>query len=511
MGSPVRLWTRHGVATSDVREATVTPIQRGNPIIPDHLPSRLGIDASATKSDLISDTASAAREQLMEDLQDSYLACIPASSAIGTVSRTITAGGPMLHYRQSTADAKDTRVLGIPSEARPLQRLLDYINPKQDARQFFRGVCNDVQTFGDSFTEVVWWLGIPVALYDLDAATMRVRTDRHGNVLKYVQKVGNYVTQFAPEQVIQVSYDSPKGSVYGIGPLQMNLAAVNLWIFTTALLKERMRKGNPPNIHFDTAVEVPETAVRTFVQKYLVQNIGIQNIGNPIVTRGMALTELKTASIAELLEVQRVTRDVLLSGLGVPPSQAGVIETGNIGGGTGTSQFKMFRTNTCAPIGNSTMEKFNFHLTWEAFRLPELVMMFREIDWRDDKTIDEISSLRVRDGRWTVNRARDEIGEPPIPGGDEAFIVNRQDMVLISDIEAYSKASLSAKQGAASGNPLAVAGLDDDGKTPITGQAAASAKASGGAPAAESMSILEGQWSDWRERRRRALTELQDA
>lgn len=503
MGNAVRLWSRRGVGSADIREAAPPPTPLRVPSLASTGISRLGLDPSAQQARYLQDFDDANRDQTMGDLLDSYLACVPASAAIGAVARTVTAGGPLLHSRRAV-DSADTRVLGVPAAAKPLQQLLDFVNPKQDARQFFRGVCTDALTFGDSFSEVVWWLGRPVALYDLDAATMRVDADAHGNVRKYVQKVGTRVVEFKPHQVIQVSYDSPRGSVYGIGPLQMVQAAVNLWIFTTALLKERMRKGNPPTLHFDTAVEVPEASVTKFVMQYLQQNIGIQNIGLPIVTRGMTLNELKVAAIPELIAVQKEARDIILSGIGVPPAQVSVIETGNLGGGTGTSQFKTFRVNTCEPVGAMVMEKFNYHLTWEAFRLPDVLMLFREIDWRDDKTIDEIASLRVRDGRWTVNRARDEIGEPPISGGDEAFIVNRQDMVLIGDIGAYSKASLAAKQGAASGNPVVVTGLDDDGKTPIRPGA-------GNATTTESIEALNRSWAALQERRRHALREFANA
>ena len=128
----------------------------------------------------------------------------------------------------------------------------------------------------------------------------------------------------------------------------------------------------------------------------------------------------------------------------MPPSKVGVIESGNLGGGTGTSQDKTFRVNTCGPVGEAVIEKLVFHLARQAFKVPpEWTLRFGDIDWRDDKVVDEISAARLKDGRWTLNRARAEIGEPPVDGGDDSVIVLSRDVVRWVDVEKYSTAAAS--------------------------------------------------------------------
>jgi hypothetical protein len=159
---------------------------------------------------------------------------------------------------------------------------------------------------------------------------------------------------------------------------------------------------------------------------------------------------LKAYAVKEYLETLDQKRDEILSGYGVPPSKVGVIESGNLGGGTGTSQDKTFRVNTCGPTAEAVLEKLVFHLLREAFGISdEWTLRFGDIDWRDDKTVDDISSQRLRDGRWTLNRSRAEIGEPPVDGGDSPVIIDRANLVLWSDLQEFSRAQIDKnEQGA---------------------------------------------------------------
>jgi hypothetical protein len=44
-----------------------------------------------------------------------------------------------------------------------------------------------------------------------------------------------------------------------------------------------------------------------------------------------------------------------------------------------------------------------------------------------------------------LNRYRAEIGEPPVDGGDDAVLVDRQNLVLWADMQAMSKAMVASK------------------------------------------------------------------
>jgi hypothetical protein len=52
--------------------------------------------------------------------------------------------------------------------------------------------------------------------------------------------------------------------------------------------------------------------------------------------------------------------------------------------------------------------------------------------------------------KWTLSRYRAEIGEP-VPGGDDAVLVDRQNLVLWAQMAEMSRANIAAKAGKAAG------------------------------------------------------------
>ena len=73
---------------------------------------------------------------------------------------------------------------------------------------------------------------------------------------------------------------------------------------------------------------------------------------------------------------------------------------------------------------------------------------------RLDKEIDaekqgKIYDLAVRNGTMTINKIRDQIGEDAIEGGDDAFVVVGQNIVLVKHLADTSQAALDSAQGKA--------------------------------------------------------------
>ena len=300
--------------------------------------------------------------------------------------------------------------------------------------------------------------------------------------------------------------DAPRGGVYGKGPTEKALVASTTWLFYAGLLKETGRKGDPPHLHVDHPLEIGESEQKRWLQRYQVTNQGISNIGNPIQTRGGAgVKELSVNRIAEYKAAKDQSRDEILAEFGVPPRNLGIAEAGQLGGvSEGASQRKIFEVNTCGPIAELVLEKLNYYLVGEGFGITEWHLRFGEVDWRDDKAVDDISSQRLRDGRWTLNRARKEIGEPAVEGGDDAVLVDRQNLVLWGDMPEYSKAAVAALQARGAQD------APDDGEEPDDAPASPPKPKAKKArsPEEESAALIESYNRAYRGRRRRALKEL---
>lgn len=516
-----RIWRRRGVSAADIRDTPVTeaapaPARAGVPLV---VPRR-GLDGDipmgGTTTRQQSTSIATSRKELMDQLYGAYLACPWSSTCVDTIARTITAGG--LTPEPETDAAADPERLTKPAPTRQvqdLQRLLDYCNPKEDIRQMSRGLVTDMLVYGDGFWEVVWMLGQPVALYSLDCPTMVPIADEHGYIAKYVQVVDpGRTVEFEPHEVIQVSMDTLRGGVYGIGPTQKLLLPITNWLFTAGLLKETMRKGNPPRLHFDYPIETPLPEIERNQAMYQTHNIGIPNIGNPINTRGKAVpTEFKVAQIAEYLATLDKERDVITSGYGVPNRKVGIAESGSLGGaGAEAGEDRTFEVNTCGPISELILEKVNFALL-DAFGVAGWTLGFGRVDWRDDDTIEKMRDLRLRNGSWVLNRYRAEIGEPPVDGGDVPVLVDRQNLVAWSDLPALSKATVAATQAKSQqpDGPAGPAGDDPAGQGSVPAVAPTVGKQSESGPRGPEAetAALETAWrKDFQRRRRQALKEL---
>jgi hypothetical protein len=352
------------------------------------------------------------RAEYMDQLHRAYLACPWASLAVEAVARTVTAGGLRLENDEMDLERRATPAKLPPDVAR-IAELLDYVNPTQDIRQLSRSSLLDLQIYGDAFIEVSWLGGYPVALYNLDCATMSINADEHGVVSGYNQRLdGSRTASLDPHQVIHLQLDSPRGGLYGTGPVERALQPIETWLFTQAILKSTMRKGDPPTVAYDFGLETSADDIKRWRQQYSVRNLGPANVGMPVTTQGLAnLHELKTNRIAEYLATLNDCRDTIIATIGVPPRKVGIAEAGQLGGvGEGTSQDKTFRVNTCGPYAEMFCEKLTFHLVRMAFGVAGWKIAFGEVDWRDDAVVEGIRDQRLRSGAWTLNRYRFEIG-----------------------------------------------------------------------------------------------------
>ncbi|KIF00864.1 hypothetical protein PL81_38780 [Streptomyces sp. RSD-27] len=384
------------------------------------------------------------RRGTLTQLYDAYLACPWSWASVNAIARTVTAGGLVLDWVTDPGDTEAERPEKSP-EVRLLERMLAFCNPRENIRQILRGALTDLLVFGDAFIEVVWVGNQPVALYSLDCPSMMPLADEHGNVTGYVQ-----VTErgqravFEPREVIHISLDAPRSGLFGVSPTQAAMLPITSWLFASATSKEIFRKGSPPQIHVDFPASAQQADIRRWNAQYQQQNLGPRNIGNPISTKGGAqIQELAQSRTLDYLKFLEQRRDEIIAAYGVPPAKVGIIESGNLGGGTGESQDRTFMVNTCQPLAELILEALNYHLVLAGFGISDWQLKFADIDMRDSKVIEEIRDMRLRSGAWTLNRYRADINEPPVEGGDRAVLVDRSNVTQWDDMDAMSQAGVA--------------------------------------------------------------------
>ena len=395
------------------------------------------------------------RRTLMRELFDAYTTCPWSWACVNAIARTITAGGLVTDWDGDDEEG-DKEAPDKPANVLALERLLAFTNPRDDIRQVMRKVVIDLLVFGDAYLEVVWVGSIPVALYNLDSPSMLPLADEHGEVTGYVQLTDfGQRAEFKPHEVIHIGLDAPRGGPWGVSPTQAALLPITEWLFAASTGKEMFRKGLPPQVHVDFPAGTPQTEINKWYGEYWQKNVGARNIGRPLGTKGGAqVNELQTGRVEDVLRAKDQARDEILACYGVPPSKATIIESGNLGGGTGEAQDKTYQIDTCQPIALLILEKINFHVVAQGFGIEGWHVKFKDVDYRSSQIVETIRDMRLRNGSWTLNRLRTEIGEPPVDGGDNAVIIDRQTLLLWQDIEAMSKALVASK------TPSAIASSD---------------------------------------------------
>ena len=116
----------------------------------------------------------------------------------------------------------------------------------------------------------------------------------------------------------------------------------------------------------------------------------------------------------EFLELIRYSRDCIITMFGVPPAKVDIIETANLGTGSGESQDKNFGkviNGNCIVIEDA----FNKNLGRSGFQ--ELFEFIRE-DHENKLNRAEIEDKQLRNGTTFINEVRKGYGLPPVDWGN---------------------------------------------------------------------------------------------
>jgi hypothetical protein len=180
------------------------------------------------------------------------------------------------------------------------------------------------------------------------------------------------------------------------------------------------RQGGKPSYWVGMGEDSEEDDASRYIKWYKENYTGIENAHiPPVMYGGSEIHEYGKGSIEmDFDKSQDKQRDRALVVYGVPPAMLGIIESGNIGGGTGESQNKSFIYNKVIPLENRILEKLNYRAVKTGLGVEDWKVKTRHADYRDDKDIAEIETRRLAMAPSHVNEARQERGRISIPGGD---------------------------------------------------------------------------------------------
>jgi HK97 family phage portal protein len=331
-------------------------------------------------------------------------------AVVGVISKAVTARGWTLVPCKPNADPKNVELL---------TEFFLNCNPNVTFLEILDDITRDEYIFGNAFLEVVRDAAGKIAeLWSLDATTMRVKADLHANILGYVQVprifiagsgVGGSLIDFAPNEVVHFKLGSKGAQLYGLSPLVSLILPITVDKYAQIYNRAFFINGAKIRGAFIMKDATPEQVERN--REYLQARAKNPDLAQSDLVLEGAI-EFKQIGVnqkdMEFLQLREFTRNEILAVYGVPPSKVSIIETGNIGAGTGEHQTQSFYEETILPHQIRVAEKITKHIIREGFGITDWIFAFnrRSIDEKDQA---EVFNIYLQNGVLTPDEVRRQV------------------------------------------------------------------------------------------------------
>lgn len=271
---------------------------------------------------------------------------------------------------------------------------------------------------GDAFCEVIYdpnYAKIPIGLKHVPSEYMKYYDDEDQWGFTKGDK------RFERDELIHIKTPNINGDRWGVAPLDNLADDIANEILSNANLYETLEnKGLNPRgvIEFDKDIkkEIWDEQI-----KALKESAKMNKKGTLILKGGKYYSIANTLKDLEYQKMLDNIRLRTLATFGVPPNKVSIIESGNLGGGTGESQDKNFKKTI---NGHSKFFEDAFRKVLGRSGFKE-VFQYGDMDIDDKKLRSDIEDTRIRNGSSTVNEVRSGYGEEPVEWGDMPMITSK--------------------------------------------------------------------------------------
>ena len=297
---------------------------------------------------------------------------------------------------------------------------------------------------GDGFARVHYndvFEGIPEGLEFIPFEWMMYdyETDQWG--LKYSN------TRFEDDEIIHFAEPGIRGEKWGTSlidslarylALQIYGLKYNTSVFENNGINPRAVMNYDINIEYDDLLREIER----------LEKDRKENPDGVLIVQGAEYIQTQTSNKdMQYVELENLVRDITLSIYGVTPAEAGIIESGNLGGGTGQSQKETVKANLSGWVKlfegahNKVFGRSGFEELFE----------FKEMDLEDKEKRAIIEDKKLRNGSTFVNEVRAGYGLDPVEWGNIPLTYGANQNTLTYDtpendttkqLQAYRKALL---------------------------------------------------------------------
>lgn len=362
---------------------------------------------------------------------DVYLNNPWVSACVDVIAKRICSGG-------FTVEKIDEEGPDNQQHLDTLNEFLLRINPDWDFLQLSRALIMDKLIFGECYSELTWKNGQPWQLFKADCIPMGYKANRYGQIEQFYQEMQwsrerNYLD---PNNIIRWWFPHPRASIDPFAPAEKVSDAVLLDKKMMNWMRTFFQKGS--KFPFSVEGVGDQDEADRFLQFFRQNFTGEKNAHAPFVTWGNAKLVWNSAQKLDMdfsMGLDRM-RTIVFAAFGVPPAAVSIIESGNIGGGTGEDQDKSLIFNACDPVKGAYLEKLNDRIVKRGFGITDYRIGLKYADYRSDESVAKVEDMRIKNGSRTVNEIRLEGGKKPYKrGGDVPFEFSTKEIVPLQRLD----------------------------------------------------------------------------
>jgi hypothetical protein len=327
------------------------------------------------------------------------------------------------------------------SEVEIATKFLEAVNPNSTLAEIIKCTMIDFGTLGNGWVEVLREnndpAGLPSGLVHAPGLAMRLRQNLKGHVMlgRNTRDHAFFRTLFS-DPTEESSIDPTTGSVlnemiyfrtyhpaspyYGVPTIVPAIQAIkgntlstarNLRFFTNRSFPEYLVeiRSTTDNVPTDELAELEQNIDEHFKNILRGEDYKTLRVTLPAgVSIHLEALGIKFDDVT-LRQYRIDNRDEVVRSQGMMPNRIGIIESGNLGGGTGASQIEIYKTSTIKPPQEMFERVINMILHQEqpkGFGLKTVRWKIDEIDTIDEAREASIASQLSATGWLTVNEGR---------------------------------------------------------------------------------------------------------
>ena len=223
--------------------------------------------------------------------------------------------------------------------------------------------------------------------------------------------------RYEPSELIHIHEPNItlKGSKWGMCKIDKIGLAISLMFLGMKHNKNIMdNDGLDPHAIISYPMDMDDNAFMKEMTRLSLSAKEKRNGGTLALKGGTFTTPGNIAKDMDWDKLLKNCRDMIITAFGVPPAMVGIIETGNLGSGSGDSQKRTYK-DTLSGRASIIEGAFNKALGHNGF---EEVFQFNELDTEDKKNRAEIENIRLMNGSLSINEVRSTYGEEPVAWGN---------------------------------------------------------------------------------------------